>query len=334
MLSVCCSALFFSPRNVSAEVFLLAGDNDTVVGEIKYVTATKEDTLLDLARKNGLGHDEIVKANPSVNRWLPGEGTRVLLPTEFILPDAPREGVVVNLAELRLYYFPNLKKGEQSKVYTFPISVGRMDWKTPLGKTKIIKKETDPQWRPTESIKAEHSMEGDLLPDVIPGGSPANPLGKFALRLEKTGYLIHGTDESKEFGIGMRVTHGCIRMYPEDIAELYELVAVGTPVTLIDQPIKAGWRNGELLIEADAPLQDDDEAVVDFSHQLGIEEAMNRITAVAGPTAVDQQKIGTIVELGNGVPAKIAQRDLPPAASVLEPAVQSQKEAPAQLSSY
>ncbi len=196
-----------------------------------------------------MGYEEIIAANPGVDPWLPGAGKEILIPSRYILPDAPRAGVVVNLPEHRLYYYPPVKQGERPVVRTYPISTGKMDWKTPLGMTRIVSKQTKPNWYPPQSVLAEHEAQRrPPLPKVVPPG-PDNPLGEHVLRLAMPGgaYLIHGTN--RPAGVGMQVTHGCIRMFPEDIAELYGLVPVNTKVNLIDQPTKVGWLRGTLYIE-------------------------------------------------------------------------------------
>ncbi len=222
---------------VAAETFILPPPDIDLIGQIQVVYAVHEDTLLDIARQHSIGHQEIVQANPGVDLWIPGKGTPVVVPGRYILPDAPRKGLVLNVPEMRLYYYPKSEDGEKPVVITHPVSIGRMDWNTPLGKTSIIAKHKDPSWYPPASIKAEHAADGDPLPDVVPPG-PDNPLGRYALRLGKPGYLIHSTN--KPFGIGMRVTHGCVRMYPEDIERLFPQIPVNTPVHIVNQPIKVG----------------------------------------------------------------------------------------------
>ena len=224
------------------------------MGETQSVVAQHEDTLLDLGRRYSVGYEEIVAANPGVDPWLPGEGTQVLIPSRFILPDAPREGIIVSLAEHRLYYFPKARAGEAPVVVTYPISVGKMDWKTPLGLTRIVDKRVKPIWYPPESVRQEHAADGRPLPKAVPAG-PDNPLGDYAMRLGIPGgaYLIHGTN--RPAGVGMQVTHGCIRMYPEDIEQFFKLVPVNTPVRIIDQPYKMGWKGQELYMEVHAPLE-------------------------------------------------------------------------------
>lgn len=229
-------------------------ETDTVIGEVQYVTAKHEDTFLDIGRRHGVGYEEMVAANPGVDPWLPGEGKQVLIPSRYILPNAPREGVVVSLAEHRLYYFPAAKANEPQIVVTYPISVGKMDWKTPLGLTRIVDKRVRPTWYPPESVRKEHAADGRPLPRAVPPG-PDNPLGEFAMRLGIPGgaYLIHGTN--RPAGVGMQVTHGCIRMYPEDIEQFFKMVAVNTPVRIVHQPYKMGWQGDQLFMEVHAPLE-------------------------------------------------------------------------------
>lgn len=219
---------------------------DSMVGnppyEVKYVTATQEDTLIDIAVNFRLGQDEIVLANPFVDRWLPKAGTKVRIPTSFLLPEAPREGVVINLPEMRFYYYPP----SSGKVIIYAIGIGRVDWKTPLGKTKIIGKTENPSWTPPPSIIAEHLADGDVLAPYYPPG-PDNPQGLFAFRLGIPGYLIHSTN--KPNGVGMRVSHGCIRMYPKDIEEFFPILKTGTQVNIVDQPIKVGWYHDTLYMQ-------------------------------------------------------------------------------------
>lgn len=190
-----------------AATFPLPSGEDTVIGEVQYVVAQHEDTLLDLGRRYSVGYEEIVAANPGVDSWLPGEGTRVLIPSRYILPEE-REGLIVSLAEHRLYYFPRAKAGTAPVVMTYPISIGKMDWKTPLGMTRIVNKREKPIWYPPESVRREHEADGRPLPKAVPAG-PDNPLGEYAMRLGIPGgaYLIHGTNLPA--GVGMQVTHGC-----------------------------------------------------------------------------------------------------------------------------
>jgi L,D-transpeptidase ErfK/SrfK len=243
-----------------AAVFPLPVDGD-VVGETQDVVAAQDDTLIDLARRYGLGYEEVVNANPGVDPWLPGAGTHVRMPLKRILPDTPHEGIVVNLPEHRLYYYPPAKPGEARVVVTYPVSVGKMDWSTPLGLTKIQAKIKDPTWTPPESVRREHAERGDILPKVVPAG-PDNPLGLYAMRLAIPGgsYMIHGTNHPA--GVGMQVTHGCMRLYPEHIEELFKMVAVDTPVRLVNQPQKVGVSQGHLYVEVHPAMETTSSAVV------------------------------------------------------------------------
>lgn len=238
---------------VVAATYPLPTNSDTVLGDTQQVVAKHEDTFLDLGRRYGVGYEEMVAANPGVDPWLPGEGRQIVIPSRYILPDTPREGIVVSLAEHRLYYFPRWKAGETPVVITYPISVGKMDWKTPLGLTRITDKRSNPIWYPPESVRKEHAADGRPLPKAVPPG-PDNPLGQYAMRLGIPGgaYLIHGTNNPA--GVGMQVTHGCIRMYPEDIEQFFKIIAVNTPVRIVHQPYKMGWKGEDLYMEVHAPL--------------------------------------------------------------------------------
>lgn len=213
-------------------------EQSDIIGEVKAVEADQEDTLIDIGLRHGIGYNAMRQANPDTRVWLPGEGTSVVVPTRFILPPGPREGIVVNIAEFRLYYYPPRKGDEAARVETYPIGVGRRDWQTPLGKTQVTARVEDPAWYPPQSIIKEHAERGVDLPRVVPPG-PDNPLGDFAIILDIPGYLIHGTNRPQ--GVGMQVSHGCIRMLPEDIERLIYQVPVGTAVHLIDEPLKLGW---------------------------------------------------------------------------------------------
>ena len=274
---------------------------DTVLGELQYAVAKHEDTLLDIGRAYGVGYEEIVAANPGVDPWLPGEGKQVLIPSRYILPDAPREGIVVSLAEHRLYYFPKPKAGELPVVVTYPISVGKMDWKTPLGLTRIVDKRVRPIWYPPESVRQEHAADGRPLPKAVPAG-PDNPLGEYAMRLGIPGgaYLIHGTN--RPAGVGMQVTHGCIRMYPEDIEQFFKMVAVNTPVRIIHQPYKMGWRGDQLFMEVHAPLEGQEDR--DLHSLTNITRLLVSATQDR-PVVIDWAKAEAAFLRPNGVPEPV-----------------------------
>jgi L,D-transpeptidase ErfK/SrfK len=225
-----------------------------IVGYVQKTIVGKDDTLPDIARRFDVGYEEMVTANPGVDPWLPGVGKEVVVPTQFVLPAAPREGVVVNVAAMRIYYFPPHKKGEPQMVYTHPIGIGRVGWKTPEGSTKIVSRQKDPVWVVPKSVRDEHAEDGDMLPASVPAG-PDNPLGAYEFRLGWPSYLIHGTN--KPYGVGMRSSHGCIRLYPEDIAVFFDMIPIGTKVTVVNQPYLFGWHDGTLYLQAYSVMEDD-----------------------------------------------------------------------------
>ena len=285
----------------AAQTLPLPPEDVDLVGQVQVIKALHEDTLLDIARRSHLGHDEIVIANPAVDRWMPGEGTPITLPTRYILPDAERTGLVLNIPEMRLYHYPKAKRGEPHVLKTYPVSVGRMDWSTPLGKTSIASKQKDPAWRPPASIRAEAAARGEPLPEIVPPG-PHNPLGQYALRLSVPGYLIHGTD--KPWGIGMRVTHGCMRLYPEDSETVFKEVAVGTQVQLVNQPVKVGWVEGTLYMEVHPPLEEDiarKNSLMNIALDVLDQALQKRRVAVSG------QAIRDAVEQQTGMPVAISR---------------------------
>jgi L,D-transpeptidase ErfK/SrfK len=236
-----------------ASLFPLPEDGSAVVGADSSVKTIYEDTLPDLAHRFSLGYYEIIRANPGVDVWIPGADKDIVLPGRRILPPGPREGIIVNLPEHRLYYFPKRNGRDKPVVITYPVSIGKMDWRTPLGDTHVIAKIKNPSWYPPESVRKEHLENDDPLPKVVPPG-PDNPLGDFAMRLAAGNgtYLIHCTNNPT--AVGMAVTHGCIRMYPEDVAAVFALVPVGTKVRLINEPVKVAWVGGKLFVEAHPPV--------------------------------------------------------------------------------
>jgi len=247
------------PRQTAGEAvethrFHLDGQ-DSVIGGLASVPVQDGDTLLDIARHFGLGYQHIVEANPGLDAWVPQPGARAILPLQFILPDAPRKGVVINLAAMRLYYFADEKPATLS---TWPIGVGREGRSTPVGAMAVESKREHPTWYVPESIRRAHARQGDPLPAVVPPG-PDNPLGEYALYLSKPSYLIHGTN--KPFSIGLRASNGCIRLYPEDIALAFREIPPKTPVRVVNQPYLVGWLDGGLYLEAHRPFDELDGAL-------------------------------------------------------------------------
>jgi L,D-transpeptidase ErfK/SrfK len=241
------------PLPVANERFELEPGQD-VVGAVQVVKAGKDDTLTDIARRFNVGYEEIVRANPKVDPWLPGEGREIVVPSQFILPDAPRTGLVINIAAMRVFYYPPVKRGEHQVVITHPIGIGKVGWRTPEGVTKIVRRQKDPTWRVPVSVRKEHHENGEELDPVI-GPGPDNPLGRYAFYLQWPSYLIHGTN--KPAGVGLRSSHGCIRLYPEDIEQFFNLVPIGTQVRVVNQPFVFGWHEDQLYMQPFDVLEDD-----------------------------------------------------------------------------
>lgn len=235
-----------------AATFPLPANDSNIVGRLRVVTADARNTLLDIARHYDLGYEEITAANPGVSIWLPGEGTQVIIPAEFILPPRPWKGVVVNIPQRRLYYFPRHTAAEPATVVTFPIGIARPGWPTPLGSTRIIAKYKDPAWIVPKDIQAEHRGQGEAdFPDYFPPG-PNNPMGMLAMQTGFSQIFIHGTN--RPWGVGMEVSHGCIHLYPENAAYLFDHLPVGTPVRIINQPVSVGYRNHQLYLGVSTPV--------------------------------------------------------------------------------
>ena len=278
---VCTLAAFWILATPSFAVeYELREDGGDIFGKVERIRTRYEDTLIEIARRYSLGYEELVRVNKGVDPWLPGEGTQVVIPGQRLLPPADREGIVVNLPEHRMYFFRQPKKGEPATVMTFPVSVGKMDWQTPIGVTKVVSKQKDPPWYPPESVRKEHEARGDPLPLVVPPG-PDNPLGGHALRLNIPGgaYLIHGTNNPD--AVGMAVTHGCLRMYPEDVAVLFEAVKVGTRVSLINEPLKMTRVDGEVWIEVHPPVDAQGQSV-----SVKLEDFEKRLDSLLGESEV------------------------------------------------
>ena len=279
----------------------LAAYDKPYIGETIEYTATHEDTFVHIARDYNLGFTEMRAANPYVDPWLPGKGTDLILPARHLLPDADYEGIVINLPEMRLYAFVN---GDEAPT-TFPIGVGREGLNTPEGKTTVVRKKEGPTWTPTPRMRRE---DPTLDPYYPPG--PDNPLGTHAIYLGWPTYAIHGTN--KPFGIGRRISSGCIRMYPENITKLYDMIPVGTKVQVVNQPIKLAWIDDRLYLEAhpemEQAIQMEEYGVVS-SPKLS-EEDLKRIIKVAGASEEKLRwpAIRMAIKERKGYPVEIARR--------------------------
>jgi L,D-transpeptidase ErfK/SrfK len=288
--------------------FEIDHERDDLIGAIQVTKASKEDTLSDIARRFNVGYEEIVRANPKVDPWLPGEGREIIVPTQQLLPNAPREGVVINVAAMRMYYFPKRKPGEKQVVYTHPIGIGKVGWATPEGTTRVVRKAKDPTWRPGPGVRAEHKKNGEILPAVVPPG-PDNPLGTRAMYLGWPQYLIHGTN--KPYGVGLRSSHGCIRMYPEDVEMIYEYVQTGEKVTVVNQPFVFGWHDGQLYMQSFDVLEDDPRDWKKAQKRLLSRSLANRIQKElkARNETVNWDLISKFAHDPRGIPVSVSRAD-------------------------
>lgn len=275
---------------VQAASYRLPDNGDSVVGAVTRLKLTYEDTLAAVAERYGIGYREIVDANPGVDPWLPGAGTTIELPTLYVLPSAPRDGLVINVAEYRLYYYPK----DSNRVITYPVGVGRSEFRTPVIRTQTVTRIENPSWTPTASARREHAEMGDILPAVVQPG-PDNPLGELAIQLKEPGYFIHGTN--KPFGVGQKVSHGCIRLHNEHILTLAELVPNGTPVYIVNEPIKVGVRYEEVYLEGHKDLYDEPDLA---SLKEIVKEKSGEYAA-----GLDWQRVAEVLDDLNGIPVKI-----------------------------
>jgi len=281
----------------------------TVLGELQVTRSRHEDTLADIARRFDVGYDELHRANPGVDPWLPGDGTTIVLPTLFVIPDGPREGIVLNVAAMRLFYFPKAAKGAPRTVVTYPIGIGKIGWATPLGSTKVVSKRKGPVWTPPASVRKEHAANGDPLPARVPAG-PDNPLGAYAMNLGWPSYLIHGTN--KPPGVGMRASHGCIRLYPEDIESLFGEVPVGTKVTAVNQPLLAAWQGDSLYVQSfPVPVEgeDDSKAPAPVVYEAAVAARLQRLAETHG-ASIDAPLAGQVVTQARGITVPVSRKGL------------------------
>jgi L,D-transpeptidase ErfK/SrfK len=284
-----------------ATTYELGEGTPLVFGEITHYTTTYEDTFTDIARRYSLGWEEVIRVNPGIDPWVPGAGKDLVIPTRRILPSGAHEGIVINLPEHRLYYFPKPKKGQKPTVITYAVSIGKMDWHTPLGETRIVSKQKNPNWFPPDSVRKEHAERGEPLPAVVKPG-PDNPLGAYAMRLAITpgAYLIHGTNNP--LAVGMAVTHGCMRMYPEDIEALFPIVPVGTKVRIVNEPVKVAFVDGELLLEVHPPVDAEGQTIAP-----DLEMFSGLLDQALGPTtaAVHWDFARQTMQAANGLPTVV-----------------------------
>lgn len=277
------------------------GAGRTVVGERTHHTPTAGDTFYDVGRFYGLGHNEMVAANPDVDEWIPAQGDKdITLPTQWILPCCRYEGLVINIPEMRLYYYPPRKEGEPRTVITHPVGLGRTQWRTPQGEFRITEKTKDPTWVIPESIRQERIEEKGYSEKRIEGGTPENPLGRYRMRLSLPLYAIHGTNIP--WGVGMSVSHGCIRMYPEDIDRLYPRTPVGTRGEFVYETVKIGERNGRVYVEVHDDI---------YGQQPGRwRHAIGELEKAELLDLVDEDKLHAAISEMRGIPVDVSRDDL------------------------
>lgn len=288
-----------SDREIERNRFPVAKGDD-VVGRLAVMKVAKGDTLPDIARHFSLGINALSAANPGVDVWVPEAGERVTLPLSFILPDAPRKGIVVNLATMRLFEFKD--DGASQEVTTYPVGIGTSEKPTPLGLTRVARKAARPTWHVPPSIAEDHRKKGDPLPKEVPPG-PLNPLGEYALYLSKSGYLIHGTN--KPASIGLKASNGCMRLYPENVKLLFRDTPVNTPVAIVNQPYLIGQRDGVLYLEAHTPLEDPGAGAAE------LEKANARLRDFEKKSGrpLDWNKVKKVETEARGIPVPILETD-------------------------
>lgn len=315
LLTFCAVLAFSAPANAAKkadEKKTAAAYDLPYIGDMLEFTTKYEDTFVKIARDHDLGYVEVRAANPDIDPWLPGAGTKLVLPAMHILPDAPHKGVVINLPEMRLFVY-----SEAGKVTTVPIGIGREGLSTPVGETKIMRKVVGPIWHPTARMK----KDDPTLPDSVPPG-PENPMGTHALYLGWNEYAIHGTD--KPYGIGRRVSSGCIRLYPEDIIRVYNMVPVDSSVQVVNQPVKAALIDGTVYVEAHTSV----EQATRMENLGGLplyefnDDDMKMITKVAGDLAdrLDWSEVRRVIRQRRGYPIAIPLVEEPKIATVLKEA--------------
>jgi L,D-transpeptidase ErfK/SrfK len=283
--------------------------HDGMVGDLGVYRVQKGDTLLDVGRWYGLTAKEISDANGHIDWWVPPPGKDITLPTERILPDGPRVGIVLNIPEMRLYYFPThhaARRGKKGKVepaaysspqvvYSFPVGLGRFDWKTPIGAFKVRGKTEDPVWIVPQDIYEEHLERDGEADHMVAGGDPDNPLGYYRIELTLPEYALHGTNNP--WGVGMEVSHGCIRLYPEDIESLFKKVSIGTPGRFVYEPVKFGWRGDTLYVEVHEDL---------YARYPGLwNHAVDEVKRRGLKDQIDFYKLEKAVEAKTGVPTYV-----------------------------
>jgi L,D-transpeptidase ErfK/SrfK len=284
----CAIVLLLPSITLASGAFPLNDQPEIIIGKIRKHSIKTGETLVELARQYDVGYNDIVSANRTVDPWVPPEGTEVVIPTSWLFPEVLENGILINLPEMRLYYFFIISGRKYVK--TYPIGIGREGLNTPTGVYSITLKVRDPVWKVPESVRNERP---ELPPVVMPG--PENPLGGYWLQLSIKGYGIHGTN--RPYGIGRKVSHGCIRLYPADIRELYQLIKTGTEVKIIDEPVKVGAYNGNVYIEVHRSERTEEELKTMALDALGRKRLLQTI---------DTKLLKDAVQRATGLPTPIS----------------------------
>jgi L,D-transpeptidase ErfK/SrfK len=302
MRVLCVLLLSLLSLHARAVEFRLPPPGEDIVGDVFTIRIQRyEDTLNQYAEAYGVGFRELMSANPGINPWVPGEGREVLIPAQYILPAGDRVGVVINLAEQRLFWY----HPERNAVITYPMGIGREGWQTPLITTKVTKIIKNPNWYPPASIRAEHAAMGDPLPTVV-GPGPDNPLGAWKVQLAVPSILIHGSN--RELGVGMRVSHGCMRLYTNDIEEFATHVPPGTPVRIINSPVKVGWKGGAMFVEVHEALEEQRTAYVPEAAVADAIHIANRVSA--RPVDIDWLQAKAAAVRRSGLPVRVSSEQV------------------------
>jgi L,D-transpeptidase ErfK/SrfK len=276
--------------------FSLPNNDNDIVGSIVTGVTQQGDNFAAIARRYDVGYCELEEANPGLDPDSPPPGSVLIIPSQYILPDVPKRGIVINLVEMRLYFYPP----DKQEVYIFPVGIGREGWESPLGEWSIIERTPLPTWHAPESIREARAKEGVFIPKVVPPG-PDNPLGDYAMRLSNHTYLIHGTNDPS--GVGRRSSAGCIRMYPEDIKKLFQMTHNGSPVRIINEPYKAGWNENKLYLETHLPLEG-----VLLESTLGhqdVEQVIKHAIISRGAAYVNWSKAKAIAKEQQAIPQEV-----------------------------
>ena len=290
--------LCFMVQDAWAVKLPLPASGNDIAGKVQFARVEEGDTFATIAQRYDVGFYELVESNPEVNPDGPKPDTILIVPTRYILPHVPREGIVINLASMRLYYFPKGKK----YFYTYPVGIGKQNWSSPLGELHIIQKIKNPIWIVPKSILKYRKEHGDPLPKKVLSG-PDNPLGYFAMRLSDPTYLIHGTDDPSS--VGRRSSAGCIHLYPEDIKALFSITRVGERVLMINQPYKVGWENHQLYVEAHLPLEEQRDELSNTS--AVVVALINSMVGDGLDSTIDWQKANQIIKEHMGIPTVVSR---------------------------